>query len=631
MGLPARGVRPTASQVVDWCLGLVRKRTGVDVDGSYGRQCWDLPAYITKFHFGGWTLQGHAKAFAYANLPSYLKRYRNTTSFIPKPGDFAVWQGGPFATYGHVAIVISATQSSFVSVDQNWRNPSMYQTGPATKENHSYNYVTHFIRPDYKSEPKTTSPTPTPSPTPKTEDANKNVESGTKPKWVDVTKITYSKVDEDSIDVDNIHHYVVEGKKRVKQATGITIRNNLSMHSVRELYTDRRKYTKDYEYPHYYIDANRLWSPRHVDYEVPTDPNNIVIEVCEDFSASDVEFQLNEYSAMFTALWKAKELNLKLDKNTLKVDKLSWRTVLEHTNWDMTLENFPTNDIYQKTALMLMELSEDIKNLEVFKPKFITQKFRIKSTSTSTTQDSRPVDTKTSGTSTPTPVKSKITRERSPYTFTTALNKQMNVWPQVNYGSGWYNASRNQTSTAMNPTTIQKSGTQRYQMLDLGKYQGIPVSKLNQILNGKGSLHGQGQAFAQAGKQHRVNEIYLIAHAILETGNGRSYFASGRAGVYNMYGIGAYDSNPNYAITYARNQGWTTPSKAIIGGAKFVRSDFINVGQNTLYRMRWNPKAPATHQYATDINWCSHQASTIKKYYDQIGLKGEFFTYDSYR
>nr|WP_275583822.1 N-acetylglucosaminidase [Mammaliicoccus sp. P-M58] len=168
-------------------------------------------------------------------------------------------------------------------------------------------------------------------------------------------------------------------------------------------------------------------------------------------------------------------------------------------------------------------------------------------------------------------------------------------------------------------------------MLDLGKYQGIPVSKLNTLLSGKGTLSGQGKAFAEAGKRYRVNEIYLIAHAILETGNGRSYFASGNSGYYNMYGIGAYDSNPNYAITFAKNQGWNTAAKAIIGGARFIRKDYIDLSQNTLYRMRWNPKKPATHQYATDIRWCQHQATTIKQYYTKIGLKGQYFIRDKYK
>ncbi|MCT1927679.1 N-acetylglucosaminidase, partial [Staphylococcus pasteuri] len=161
----------------------------------------------------------------------------------------------------------------------------------------------------------------------------------------------------------------------------------------------------------------------------------------------------------------------------------------------------------------------------------------------------------------------------------------------------WYSASRSQTSKAMNPNAIWNSSTQKYQMLNLGKYQGISVSKLNQILKGHGSLSGQGKAVASACKKYNINEIYLISHAFLESGNGTSYYASGRAGIYNYFGIGAYDNNPDNAIPFARRRGWTTPAKGIMGGAKFVRQDFINKGQNTLYRMRWNPKNPATHQY----------------------------------
>ena len=66
---------------------------------------------------------------------------------------------------------------------------------------------------------------------------------------------------------------------------------------------------------------------------------------------------------------------------------------------------------------------------------------------------------------------------------------------------------------------------------------------------------------------------------------------------------------PNYAMTFARNKGWTSPAKAIMGGASFVRKDYINKGQNTLYRIRWNPKNPTTHQYATAMS-----GANIKQY-----------------
>lgn len=219
----------------------------------------------------------------------------------------------------------------------------------------------------------------------------------------------------------------------------------------------------------------------------------------------------------------------------------------------------------------------------------------------------------------------------SNYSFKRAVDIQMTKWPQINYGTGWYNASRRNTLKAMNSLEIWKSSNQKYQMLNLGKYQGISVSALNKILRGKGSLSGQGKAVAYACKKYNLNEIYLIAHAFLESGYGTSYFSSGRAGVYNYFGIGAYDWNPDNAIPYARSRGWTTPAKGIIGGAKFVRQGYIDKGQQTLYRMRWNPQSPGNHQYATDVRWAQHQANTIKSLYDEIGLKGEHFIRDRYK
>ena len=228
--------------------------------------------------------------------------------------------------------------------------------------------------------------------------------------------------------------------------------------------------------------------------------------------------------------------------------------------------------------------------------------------------------------------KPRVVVEKSKYTFQQALNAQMaHGKPQKSYSWGWGNASRSQTSKYMNPNTIWNSSTQRYQMLDLGKYQGIPVSKLNKILKGKGTLSGQGKAFADGCKKYNVNEIYLIAHAFLESGYGRSNFASGRYGIYNYFGIAAYDNNPNASIAYAKRQGWTSPRNGIIGGAKFVRKQFFNQGKNTLYRMRWNPKNPGYMQYATAIEWCNFQATTINSLYKKVGLKGMYYIRDKYR
>ena len=64
------------------------------------------------------------------------------------------------------------------------------------------------------------------------------------------------------------------------------------------------------------------------------------------------------------------------------------------------------------------------------------------------------------------------------------------------------------------------------------------------------------------------------------------------AKVYNVYGIGAFDSNAiYYGARRAYNEGWTSVSKAIVEGAQFVAENYIYAGQDTLYEMRWNPDA----------------------------------------
>ena len=236
----------------------------------------------------------------------------------------------------------------------------------------------------------------------------------------------------------------------------------------------------------------------------------------------------------------------------------------------------------------------------------------------------------------------------SPYTFNQALDKQMNLpyKPQVQHVPGqWVDASRSEVANAMNPSLFENDPTQKYQFLKLDKYQGLDAAQLNKLLVGKGILAGQGAAFKEAAQVNNINEIYLISHALLETGNGTSTLANGGyvdannkvitngpRKYYNMFGIGAVDTDAiRGGFKTAEAYGWDTVSKAIIGGAGFIKDRYIGIGQNTLYRMRWNPNNPGTHQYATDISWAHHNATRMKQFYDQIGAVGKFFDVDHYK
>lgn len=233
-------------------------------------------------------------------------------------------------------------------------------------------------------------------------------------------------------------------------------------------------------------------------------------------------------------------------------------------------------------------------------------------------------------------------------TLKAALDKQMALTypPQVQRVAGkWVNANRAETEKAMNTAALEKDPTLIYQFLKLDKYQGLGVEELNKLLRGKGILEGQGAAFKEAAQKHNINEVYLMSHAFLETGNGTSQLANGghvdknnkvvtngKPKYYNMFGIGAIDTDAlRNGFKTAERYGWNTVSKAIIGGAKFIRDQYIGSGQNTLYRMRWNPEHPATHQYATDINWANVNAQRMKYFYDQIGETGKYFDVDVYK
>lgn len=558
--------------------------------------------------------------------PKGFRFYRYSSGFVPEPGDIAVWHpGNGIGSDGHTAIVVGPSNKSyFYSVDQNWINSNSWTGSPGALIRHGYASVTGFVRPPYSKDTSKPSNTNTSS----ASKANDSTITGEakKPQFKEVKTVKYTAYS-NVLDKEEhfIDHIVVWGDER-SDIQGLYIKESMHMRSVDELYTQRNKFISDYEIPHLYVDREATWLARPTNFDDPRHPNWLVIEVCGGQTDSKRQFLMNQIQALIRGVWLLSGTDKELSETTLKVDPNIWRSMKDLINYDLIKQGIPDNAKYEQVKK---------KMLETYIKRDILTRENIKEVTTKTTiriSDKTSVDSASKRGPTPSDKKPSIVTETSPFTFQQALDRQMARGnPKKSHTWGWANATRAQTSSAMNVKRIWESNTQCYQMLNLGKYQGVSVSSLNKILKGKGTLDGQGKAFAEACKKNNINEIYLIAHAFLESGYGTSNFASGRYGAYNYFGIGAYDNNPNYAMTFAKNKGWTTPAKAIMGGASFVRKDYINKGQNTLYRIRWNPKNPATHQYATAIEWCQHQASTIAKLYKQIGLKGIYFTRDKYK
>ncbi|MDR4079684.1 MAG: Ig-like domain-containing protein [Clostridia bacterium] len=201
----------------------------------------------------------------------------------------------------------------------------------------------------------------------------------------------------------------------------------------------------------------------------------------------------------------------------------------------------------------------------------------------------------------------------------------LNPPPKIWRNGGMSYATESETAEYMNPNSFY-TDAYKYQFLDLSKPNNVSEETLNNYLADKGVMKGMGAAFIEAAKEYNVSEVYLVAHACLESGNGTSHLATGvevnGTTVYNLFGIGAYDANPvGNGSQRAYSQGWTSVESAIKGGAKWISENYVNSSdgrQNTLYKMLWNPENPGTHQYATDIGWAVKQAVSIEKIFSSF-------------
>ncbi|UXR73644.1 N-acetylglucosaminidase [Staphylococcus sp. IVB6238] len=213
-------------------------------------------------------------------------------------------------------------------------------------------------------------------------------------------------------------------------------------------------------------------------------------------------------------------------------------------------------------------------------------------------------------------------KQHKMYTFEEAYDRQLQdgILHTKSSESGFVEASEKEVKEEM---AIKRSDSDIMYM-DLSKTVNLSEEEVNDMLKGKGIL--EGKVFLEAQERHHVNVIYLISHAQLETGQGKSELAKGikkgKQRYYNFFGVGAFDSNAvKTGTSYAVKAKWTSPDKSIVGGAAFVRQQYFENGQLSLYQMRWNPQEPGTNQYASDIDWASKIAEQMEHYYQEYGIK----------
>jgi beta-N-acetylglucosaminidase/glucan-binding YG repeat protein len=174
-----------------------------------------------------------------------------------------------------------------------------------------------------------------------------------------------------------------------------------------------------------------------------------------------------------------------------------------------------------------------------------------------------------------------------------------------------------------------------------------------------GTLRGHGADVLEAANTYGIDAVYLLAHAILESGWGTSSLSAGEwwdehtfdgvtypaGNYYNFFGWGAYDDSAySSGMNFAQMNGWSTVREALMGGAKNISENYICSGRNlsgiegdasqkTLYEMRFDPQYMIStgnksgHQYATDSGWANKIASVMATFYRVNGVSPDYTYY----
>ncbi len=180
----------------------------------------------------------------------------------------------------------------------------------------------------------------------------------------------------------------------------------------------------------------------------------------------------------------------------------------------------------------------------------------------------------------------------------------------------------------------------------------VPVGPEDDTSRGQNGTITYAEIFMDAAEKSDVNPLFLVHRCRTEVGNGKdgklpvavSGTAAGYAGIYNFYNIGAYASdNPvikglEYAkYGYSRDGSgpssaektkyllpWNSQWKAIVGGAKWIGSGYIENGQDTSYLQKYwiNGLKPAafSHQYMGNVYAPSNESYQVYKSYQEAGI-----------
>lgn len=215
-------------------------------------------------------------------------------------------------------------------------------------------------------------------------------------------------------------------------------------------------------------------------------------------------------------------------------------------------------------------------------------------------------------------------------------------------GSRWFAASRQTISFFMDPRNFLDEA-HIFMFENLG-YNPVTQTKevVNKIISSSFmkdpfecitssyvcsiGTHYYADTFLQAGIDKSVSPVHLATRAIQEQGTKGSVLSLGKGykgqyvGYYNFFNIGASGKTDEEVITngltYAYNRNWNNQHASIYDGSSTIASNYIKIGQSTLYYQKFNTillnyshqyqqnvKAPFSEGYNTYVNYYKSYAS----------------------
>ena len=193
----------------------------------------------------------------------------------------------------------------------------------------------------------------------------------------------------------------------------------------------------------------------------------------------------------------------------------------------------------------------------------------------------------------------------------------------------WAQASYNGIAYFMDPRNFLND-TDAFQFVDLSDYynSGATLESIQYQVNGT-FLNNFAEDVRISCEHQNVNPYYIIARLFQEQGKNGSatiYMDGGDGKQYfNPFNIGAVNGNDvATALAKAKEQGWDSMQKGIEGGISFIRQNYLDAHQNTLYLNKFdvNPNSPGgfyTHQYMQNLSAAYSEARTFRSAYVDTG------------